>query len=649
MDVSEKRRKSMRFAVITAVFLLILPSISSGQNIIWSRTYGGELADRAYWEIPTHDNGFLIVGSTQSFAIAGETDVWMVKTDSLGDTLWTRVYGGDGDRERAYRVKQTNDNGFIIVGQSDSRHGSEVDYLVIKTDSLGEAEWAKLYGGDGYDQGRDIIQTSDGGYAVIGMSASFYNQADPNVLISHDMDIYVVRIDCNGDTLWTRVYDRYYQGPEQVGDYGSSIIETPDGGFIMIGCTEPYPDSVNRNDLLIIRTDSSGDTLWTKVYGSAYQDECKIIRRTSDGNYFIAGRTGSGYSRFLDYWLLKIDENGDTLWTNTYGWAAHDYCYGAQETPDKGFILSGRSQITKYGDLDIGVVKTDSLGQMQWSARLGGVEDEYSYSIHNVPSGGYIVSGFTRSYGAGMFDFWLVRLGNEIASVEITPDQPNPVVPPGGSFTYRGVLMNNTFDRRTTDIWIKVKRSDNSYYPINRYDNINISRYDTLAFHPVVQYVPEYAPEGEYLYIVYCGESDEIYDSSYFEFEVRNGFTPDRNMFRFLDSGEPQNDTWRIAAGFDSPDTGRGEIPESYMTAHNYPNPFNQQTRIEFYIAKSSRIKLEVYNLLGRRIEVLTDAVYPAGRHSVSWEAADNASGIYFYKLSSSAGHGLVKRMLLLK
>ena len=205
---------------------------SQTPDTVWTKTYGGPNVDQAYSIQQVLDGGYIIAGSTEPFPARGN-DVWLLKTDSLGDTLWTKTYGGTTD-DIAYSVRQTTDGGYIIAGETNSFGAGGYDVYLIKTDSIGDTLWTRTYGGTANDGGGSVQQTTDGGYILVA------------VKVMGQDSIWFLKTDADGDTLWTKTY-----GPSYYSSMRRSVEHTTDGGYIATG-----------GDLLL-KTDSLGDTLWT--------------------------------------------------------------------------------------------------------------------------------------------------------------------------------------------------------------------------------------------------------------------------------------------------------------------------------------------------------------------------------------------------
>jgi hypothetical protein len=232
-----------------------------------------------------------MVGVTQSFG-KGVEDVWLVKTNAYGDTLWTRNYGDTGD-DRGYSVQQTSDGGYIVAGWTNSFGAGSYDVYLIKTDSSGDTLWTRTLGGTGDDRGYSVQQTSDGGYIVAGNTTSFGAGVH---------DVWLIKTDAHGDTIWTRTYGGIHD------DLGYSVQQTADGGYIIAGWTNSFGDL--NGDVYLVKTNASGETLWTRTYGGTGVDIGYSVQQTTDRGYIVAGWANSFGSGYFDVYLVKTDSNG---------------------------------------------------------------------------------------------------------------------------------------------------------------------------------------------------------------------------------------------------------------------------------------------------------------------------------------------------
>ncbi len=288
-----------------------------------------------------------------------------------------RIYGTD-EKDYSTSVQQTMDKGYIISGYILSHEGSQI-YL-IKTDSLGDTLWTGNYG---RGEAHWVEQTEDGGYIVAG---------------GKDGKVCLIKVNSSGDTAWTRTYgDSSIPGISP--DMGYSVQQTEDGGYIVAGFKVLVDGSYE--DVYLIKTDSLGETLWTGTYGDEQHSEIGYsVYQTEDGGYIVAGNkielqnlTGKSY-------LIRVDSLGDTLWTGTYDGSV---LYSVQETEDGGYIAAG------IKGADVFLMKVDSSGDTLWTRTYGGTQEDYGYSVYQTKDGGYIIGGQTKSYGSGSWDIYLIK------------------------------------------------------------------------------------------------------------------------------------------------------------------------------------------------------------------------------------------------
>jgi hypothetical protein len=389
-----------------ALAVVCLASIARAQTSWW-RTYGGASEDRGYWVQQTSDGGYIIAGYTSSYG-AGNGDVYLIKTNALGNTLWTRTYGGT-DVDFGISVEPSSDGGYIIAGFTGSfgpgTSASENVYLV-KTDVSGDTQWTRTYGGTRTDHGLSVQQTSDGGYVIAGATVSFG---------AGGADVYLIKANTSGDTLWTRTYG----GTDE--ETGYSVEQSSDGGYIVAGWTKSF--GAGNGDVFLIKTNASGDSLWTRTYGGTDVDVGDAVQLTADGGYIIAGATkGTGG---YNVYLVKTDASGDTLWTRTYGGTDHDVGYSVQQTSDGGYIIAGLTGSFGAGDVDVYLIKTNASGDSQWTRTYGGTSSDYGYSVQQTADDGYIVAGWTKSFGAEHGDVYLIKT-DSLGNVGVAEESPKP-------------------------------------------------------------------------------------------------------------------------------------------------------------------------------------------------------------------------------
>jgi len=349
-------------------------------DTLWTRTYGGSGQEGAYSLDQTADGGYIIAGCTNSFG-AGGKDLYLIKTDNLGDTLWTRTFGGTGEDE-ARSVQQTSDGGYIVAGYICTL-GSQPDFYIVKTNSLGNSQWTRRFGGPESERAYSVQQTFDGGYIIAGIWGTGWWARS-----------YLIKTNSSGDTLWTRMYAGFSDEPS------ISVQETSDFGYIIAGSTQTF--GAGYEDFYLVKTNYIGNVLWTRTYGGPHDDEAFSVQQTSDNGYIIAGSTSSYGAGNNDFYLVKTNSLGDPVWTRTFGGADDDRGYSVQQTSDGGFIVAGYTTYFSY------LVKTDLMGDTLWTRTLGG-DYTRAYSIQQISDGGYIVAGGQSE------DLYVVRLASERA------------------------------------------------------------------------------------------------------------------------------------------------------------------------------------------------------------------------------------------
>lgn len=380
--------KAIIKAFITLSISLFFNSTVNAQ-VTFQKTFGGTNVDYAYSVQQTVDEGYIIAGYTTSFG-AGNRDVYLVRTDVKGTTLWTKTFG-ESDTDYAYTVQQTTDGGFIIGAHSGSFGAGSHDVYLIKCDANGEIVWTKVYGGSSADGAYSIQQTVDGGYII---------SAHVNSFGAGLHDVYLIKTDAQGDTLWTKIYG----GSNE--DRLRAVQQTTDGGYILVSETLSF--GAGSADVYLVKTDSSGNLMWTKTYGGSAADYGYSVRQTLDGGYVIAGYTSSFGAGMSDVYLIRTDSIGDISWAKTYGGNASDFGHSVQQTTDEGYIITGYTE--SFGTAgDVYLLRTDSDGNLLWSQSYGGASNDRGWSVQQTTDGGYVIAGYSESFGVGDKNVYLIK------------------------------------------------------------------------------------------------------------------------------------------------------------------------------------------------------------------------------------------------
>ena len=459
-----------------------------------------------------------------------------------------------------------------------------ISFFSFTTISLSQPDtlWTKTFS-LGHSIGRSVQQVTDGGYIITGQT---YNNRNDN------SDIWLIKTDSEGNEEWNQTFG----GSNN--DYGYSLQQTTDGGYIILGT-------------LLIKTDSEGNEEWEKnIIG-------KSVQQTTDGGYIIIGGAPN-------IELLKTDTNGDTLWAQTFGGSANDVGESVQQTTDGGYIITGHTESYGNGQADIWLIKTDSLGQEDWNQTLGGSLRDAGYSVQHTNDGGYIIVGQTSSFGNGKVDtqadVWLIKI-NSLGQEEWNQ-------------TYGSV--------DTTEVGYSVQQTmDGGYIITGSIESAGIP-YD-------VYLIKADSNGNEQWTQTYGGSSpDEGFsvlqttDGGY----IITGYSDSFGSLRVVWLIKIDSEGFvQISSTFSS--------PKSFNLSQNYPNPFNPITTLRYDLPQTDLVTITIYDMLGRQVKPLINQTQDAGYRSVIWDATNDygkpvSAGIYLYKIQAGE-YMQIKKMVLLK
>lgn len=390
----------------------------------WSKTIGGADEDFGFSILETTDGNLTILGHTKSTdgdiidkTLSGN-DYWLTTIDTEGSILWTKTYGGSGD-DRGQALVQTNDGGFAMAGYSMSSDGDASnnegfhDNWLVKTDIQGNLLWEKSFGFSGHDHAYALVETNDNGFFMAGFldvtaSGGLGNSnRSSNGIARHGIgEFWCHKLDSQGNVQW----QRFFGGSGN--DRAFDVLQTNDGGYLLTGYTESndfdITDSKGTYDYWVLRLNSAGDLLWQKSFGGSGIDQARKLIKTEENNYIILGNSFSNDIHVTsnyggsDYWILKIDDEGDIIWKKNYGGSDFDYATSIKKSKD-GYVLCGYSRSSdthlsvNYGDNDFWVIKINEQGNLLWQKNFGGSGLDLAYDLVETGDGHIYVIGDTES------------------------------------------------------------------------------------------------------------------------------------------------------------------------------------------------------------------------------------------------------------
>ena len=337
---------------------------------------------------------------------------------------WQKFFGGSGS-DGAYSVQQTSDGGYLVFGGTDSNDGDvsgnhgKNDYWVLKLDSTGSVQWQKCLGGSLDDNGGNaetghedsIQQTSDGGYIIVGFTES----NDGDVSGNHGKtDFWVVKLNSTGEILWQKCL-----GGSSF-DYGHSIQQTSDSGYIVAGATGSDDGDVSGNhgssDFWVVKLDSTGNILWQKCLGGSGVEGATSVEQTTEGGYIVAGVTDSNDGDVsenhgsIDAWVAKLNSTGNIQWQKCLGEDGFfDIAISIKQTSDNGYVVAGFRARNEAEEVSGILIKLDISGNANWQRCFNERGKNLFYSVRQTNDNGYIVAGTSLNYEESAY-LWLLKL-----------------------------------------------------------------------------------------------------------------------------------------------------------------------------------------------------------------------------------------------
>jgi len=384
--------------IILRVLLIALLFVSSSyaQNN-FEINFGTSAPDAGFSIRQTFDGKYIIAGSTES-SVNFDEDVYLALLDTNGTVIWTKNIGGSGD-ESATCVRQTPDSGFILTGVTDSYGSGFNDLFLVKTNMNGDTLWTKTYGGSEYDFGLSVENTFDGGYIVSGQESS------SNGGIAN---IFIVKTNSAGDSVWTKSY------PMGAWTGATNVLQTPDSGYVVFGDYENNLSGMGDYDLYWMKLDASGNIVSTKTYeDSASHDYAQSLRNTFDGGFVsVSEKEPILTLDAIGSTIIRLDANLDTLWTKK---CVYGFIYSMRDivqSCDSGFIATGYIYDTLLLANALFITKYGQNGDSLWNKFYYGLSSAAGYSIDNTVDDSIVVCGVTIDASLVQSDVFMIKSEN---------------------------------------------------------------------------------------------------------------------------------------------------------------------------------------------------------------------------------------------
>ncbi|MFC6825236.1 hypothetical protein [Halopelagius fulvigenes] len=348
------------------------PSLPQADWVDFARTYVNERNASAQSLVQTADRGFALTGWRET--ANGEQDVYLVVTDGDGNVTFSRTYGGE-QTEVAYDIVETSDGGFALAGLTTSFGAGDYDAWLVTTDQAGDIVFTETYGDDKRDRAKAVVQTADGGFALGGDTISDDTGSS---------DFWLVKTDETGDEEFSRTYGG------ELSETANAMVQTSDGGFALAGTTLSFGSG--GNDFWLLKTDEEGNKEFAEAFGGEGLEVASSLVQTSDGGFALAGSTTSFDQGGGDFWLVKTDETGNEEFTRTYGGDELDLADAVVQTDERGFVLAGFTESFGVESSDIFLVTTNAIGETMSERTYGGCGDDRARSLVQTADCGYALA-----------------------------------------------------------------------------------------------------------------------------------------------------------------------------------------------------------------------------------------------------------------
>lgn len=392
--------RDMRYArtiyFAACCLLLSLCGLSQAPSKFYTR-FGGSGYDYGYDIKQTLDGGYIIVGSTSSFG-HGNTDLYLVKLDSMGTKKWESAFGSYNN-DIGKSVVQLPDSSYVMAGYTNSNGFGGYDMYLVKADKNGSLLWENTFGGTDWDFGYSLKATNDGGFILCGTTYSFgRGQADG----------YIIKTNASGALQWNRTYGG------ALDDEFKSVIQTSDGGYALAGYTKSYNDA--NGDAWIFKLNAAGDSVWCQFHGGPQQDYANDVIEHTTGEFYMAGATASFGSGQLDGYGLKLSSTGALIWHQEDGHPGSDEEFLnvlVPKTDNTHTIFLEKNNFPAFG-IQAKVIELNSASYYYTATDYGSVDEDAFFKFVNTKDKGYACAGYTYGYNASVVDVYFLKMDSTL-------------------------------------------------------------------------------------------------------------------------------------------------------------------------------------------------------------------------------------------
>jgi hypothetical protein len=502
----------------------------------------------------------------------------------ISQNTFQKAFGGS-ESETGTCIQHTSDGNYIISGYTNSFTAPFRDAYLIKTDTAGNILWSDTYGGSNDEVCYYVALVTFGRFAITGGTKSFG---------AGENDVFLSLVDPLGNTIWTTLAGGAYD------DYGWSAVQTIDRGFLVAGFSEACLGGCYQG--LLVKTDSAGTVLWTKILGGSGEEILYGMARTNDGGYIVTGETSTNSFGSSDTWLIRLNAIGDTLWTRFYGSPYEESGAAVRQTADGGFIITGDLH-NAFNIHHASLLKTDSVGNLQWAKTFGTPDTtgggEFGWDVRQLPDYGYMLVGSTPNYGNSMQVF-VVRT-----------DSMGDML---WSKTYGGSQADDPwYSILTADGGLAVVGATQSYG--SGQSDVYLLKIDSLGSTNSCNdslIVPEAVDP-----ILLTGSGTTI----------TTGMTSSNPL---MTVNNPATVTTNVCQ-----QVGTEEIISHETDILIYPNPLSTSATIQIYDVRFTNYDFVLYDITGREVFV-SELRTPVSQ----LERGNLQSGMYFYKVTGGKGQG---------